>query len=251
MKVFVFIILFIIQLAFYALLIFLLGLGIWTLFKDPSMVKKLLRKIGVFSSQKEERSSRKQKKESSSKQDEKKPLLEETIRSVVKEEVGRMGNIIIRSFPQLVNVSQADIVNEIRYNRQLLEHLMASVEKMNKKEKTALEKFNVQPYPIVKYARMVDSSSPLGFRMESLSDESKGACYKLILTSATHANYRLITDMAIQGEIIAMFNPIITFGCEYDEEPIAVNEIIHIDDGLLELNSGIWCIKTKTKIKFE
>ena len=105
-------------------------------------------------------------------------------------------------------------------------------------------------YTSTKFARKVDKSLPLGLRIESLSDIRTAACYQIIINSDVQGCYRLITDLAIQREIIAMFNPIITSGCEYEEEPTATHEIIHIEDALLELHSGVWHIVKKAKIRF-
>ena len=184
------------------------------------------------------------------KQEEYKPSQEEIIRSIVKEEIERMGSKIIRSIPQPTSINQNEIINEIRYNRQLLERIMVSLDKKREPISPEPVKPKFKQYPITKFARMVDNSLPLGFRIESLSDISKGACYQIIINSDVHACYRLIADLAIQREIIAMFNPIITSGCEYEEEPTAINEIIHIEDGLLELHSGVWHIVKKAKIRF-
>lgn len=218
----------------------ILGWGVWTLVNNPTKIKELLLKA-ADSTRKEEHENQRQ--------EEYRPLQEDTIRSIVKEEIERMGNKIIRSFPQSTNISQSDIINEIRYNRQLLEQLV-SLNKGQEKTKPEPVKISFQQYPITKYARMVDSSSPLGFRMASLSDVSNSACYQIQINSETKAYYRLITDLTMQKEIIAMFNPIITSGCEYEENPTAINQIIHTEDGLLELHSGVWHIVQKAKIKF-
>ena len=164
--------------------------------------------------------------------------------------IERMGSKIIRSIPQPTSINQNEIINEIRYNRQLLERIMVSLDKKREPISPEPVKPKFKQYPITKFARMVDNSLPLGFRIESLSDISKGACYQIIINSDVQGCYRLITDLAIQREIIAMFNPIITSGCEYEEEPTAINEIIHIEDGLLELHSGVWHIVKKAKIRF-
>ncbi len=218
-----------------------LGWVVYPFVKDPSKINDLFQKATDLTRKESHKTQ---------KQEEYKPSKEEIIRSIVREEIERMGNKIIRSFPQPTNICQSEIVNEIRYNRQLLEHLMVSLDKRQEKVLSESVRPKIQQYPIVKFARMVDNSSPLGFRMASLSDISKGACYQIVINSESQANYRLITDLAIQKEIIAMFNPIITSGCEYDEDPTVLNEIIHIEDGLLELHSEVWQIIKKSKIKF-
>ena len=222
-------------------LIALVAWGIWTYINDPSKIKNVIKNV-TYSTVTEEPKVKKQ--------EEYKLSQEEIIRSIVKEEMERMGNKIIRSIPQPTSINQNEIINEIRYNRQLLERLMVSIDKKREPISPEPVKPKFKQSPITKFARMVDNSLPLGFRIESLSDISKGACYQIIINSDVQACYRLITDLTIQREIIAMFNPIITTGCEYEEEPTAINEIIHIEDGLLELHSGVWHIVKKAKIRF-
>ena len=222
-------------------LIALVAWGIWTYVNDPSKIKNMIRNMTDFTGSE---------KPKVKKQEEYKPSQEEIIRSIVKEEIERMGSKIIRSIPQPTSINQNEIINEIRYNRQLLERIMVSLDKKREPISPEPVKPKFKQYPITKFARMVDNSLPLGFRIESLSDISKGACYQIIINSDVQACYRLITDLTIQREIIAMFNPIITSGCEYEEEPTAINEIIHIEDGLLELHSGVWHIVKKAKIRF-
>lgn len=219
----------------------LIAWGIWTYINDPSKIKNMIKNVTDSTGNEEPKVK---------KQEEYKLSQEEIIRSIVKEEMERMGSKIIRSIPQPTSISQSEIISEIRYNRQLLERLMVSLDKKRDPVSPEPVKPKIKQYPITKFARMVDNSLPLGFRIESLSDMSKGACYQIIINSDVQACYRLITDLAVQREIIAMFNPIITFGCEYEEAPTAINEIIHIEDGLLELHSGVWHIVKKAKIRF-
>lgn len=215
--------------------------GIWTYINDPSKIKNIIKNVTDSTVTEEPKVK---------KREEYKPSQEEIIRSIVKEEIERMGSKIIRSIPQPTSINQYEIINEIRYNRQLLERLMVSIDKKREPISQESVKPKFKQYPITKFARMVDNSLPLGFRIESLSDISKGACYQIIINSDVQACYRLITDLTTQREIIAMFNPIITTGCEYEEEPTVINEIIHIEDGLLELHSGVWHIVKKAKIRF-
>ena len=219
----------------------LVAWGIWTYVNDPSKIKNMIKNVTDFTGTEDPKVK---------KQEKYKPSQEEIIRGLVKEEIERMGSKIIRSIPQPISINQNEIINEIRYNRQLLERIMVSIDKKREPISSESVKPKFKQYPITKFARMVDNSVPLGFRIESLSDISKGACYQIIINSDVQACYRLITDLAIQREVIAMFNPIITSGCEYEEEPTAINEIIHIEDGLLELHSGVWNIVKKAKIRF-
>ena len=222
-------------------LIALVAWGIWTYVNDPSKIKNIIRNMTDFTGSE---------KPKVKKQEEYKPSQEEIIRSIVKKEIEGMGSKIIRSILQPTSINQNEIIKEISYNRRLLERIMESIDKKREPISPESVKQKFKQYPITKFAQMVDNSLPLGFRIESLSDISKGACYQIIINSDVQACYRLITDLTIQREIIAMFNPIITTGCEYEEEPTAINEIIHLEDGLLELHSGVWHIVKKAKIRF-
>lgn len=215
-------------------LIALVAWGIWTYVNDPSKIKNMIRNMTDFTGSE---------KPKVKKQEENKPSQEEIIRSIVKEEIEQMGSKIISSIPQLTSINQNEIINEIR-------QLLVSIDEKREPISPESVKQKFKQYPITKFAQMVDNSLPLGFRIESLSDISKGACYQIIINSDVQACYRLITDLTIQREIIAMFNPIITSGCEYEEESTAINEIIHLEDGLLELHSGVWHIVKKAKIRF-
>lgn len=219
----------------------LVAWGIWTYVNDPYKIKNMIKNVTDSNGVEEPKVK---------KQEEYKPSQEEIIRSIVKEEIERMESKIIRSIPQPTSINQNEIISEIRYNRQLMERMIVSFDKKRETISPESVKPKFKQYPMTKFARMVDSSLPLGFRIESLSDISIGACYQIIINSDVQACYRLITDLAIQREIIAMFNPIITSGCEYEEEPTAINEIVHIEDGLLELHSGVWHIVKKAKIRF-
>lgn len=161
-----------------------------------------------------------------------------------------VGNRIISSFPQPADISQSAIIDEIMYNRQLLERLKAAIDNLEAKTLSEPAKPESRQFPVIRFAQMADNSSPLGFRMASLSDISHGACYQIVIDSETKACYRLITDLSVQREIIAMFNPIITSGCEYEELPAAINGFVNVEDGQLELHSGIWQIVKKAKIRF-
>lgn len=222
----------------FLLLVVLVVVGILIFVNDPSKIKNLFQNV-TDSSQDPNNSK-------GEKQEEYKPSQEETIRSIVKEEIERMGSKIIRSIPQPTSISQSAIINEIRHNRQLLERLIYS---FDKRQENAEPAKIALAYPIIKFARMVDSCSHVGFDAVSLSDTSKGACYQIIINSETQGSYRIITDPAIMSEIISLFNPIVTSGCEYDEKPETINGILHIEDGTLELRSGIWCIIKKAKIR--
>lgn len=226
------------------LVLCLIALLCWVIMyfiKNPSRIKVLFKKMEDLALKERHEYKKQEILESSQK---------EIIRSIVKEEVERVGNIIICSFPQQTNINQNKIINEIKYNRQLLERIIVSLDKKQEKVMAEIVEPKIKQYPIIKFARMIDSSSPLGFQAVSLSDISRGSCYQIMINSESQASYRLITDLAIQREIIAMFNPIITLGCEYDETPAVINEIVPIKDGLLELHSGVWHIVKKTKIRF-
>ena len=104
----------------------LLGWGIWICLKNPSKVNDLFQKV----TEPHHHDGHKVQEKT-----ENKPSQEELIRMIVKEEMGRIGNTIIQSFPRPVDINQSDIINEIIYNRRILEHLVTSLEKKPEKIK--------------------------------------------------------------------------------------------------------------------
>ena len=103
-------------------------------------------------------------------------------------------------------------------------------------------------YPETRYARLVDSLSPLGFIDAELLENDENAIYELEIQSNSTARYRLITDRDIQRSLVSTFTPYVTNGCEYEGNPMIINEIIHLDYGTLHLCDGIWCIENKARV---
>lgn len=103
-------------------------------------------------------------------------------------------------------------------------------------------------YPVIRYARLVDSLSPLGFIDAELLENDENAIYELEIQSNSTARYRLITDRDIQRSLVSTFTPYVTNGCEYEGNPMIINEIIHLDYGTLHLCDGIWCVENKARV---
>lgn len=103
-------------------------------------------------------------------------------------------------------------------------------------------------YPVIRYARLVDSLSPLGFIDAELLENDENAIYELVIQSNSTARYRLITDRDIQRSLVSTFTPYVTNGCEYEGNPMIINEIIHLDYGTLHLCDGIWCVENKARV---
>ena len=122
----------------------LIAWGIWTYINDPSKIKNMIKKVTDSTVTEEPKVK---------KQEEYKLSLEEIIRSIVKEEMERMGSKIIRSIPQPTSINQNEIINEIRYNRQLLERLMVSINKKREPISPESVKQKFKQYPITKFAR--------------------------------------------------------------------------------------------------
>ena len=79
-------------------------------------------------------------------------------------------------------------------------------------------------------------------------DGDENAIYELEIQSNSTARYRLITDRDIQRSLVSTFTPYVTNGCEYEGNPMIINEIIHLDYGTLHLCDGIWCIENKARV---
>lgn len=104
-------------------------------------------------------------------------------------------------------------------------------------------------YPITYYAQAVDSTHPLGFKIDSLTKVEDKSVFIITVKSELTASYCLIPDLQVQEAIISMFDPIITESSEYDNIPRNITQIITLQEGELILDSNVWKIVNKQKIK--
>lgn len=104
-------------------------------------------------------------------------------------------------------------------------------------------------FPIVRYSKLVDCNSPLGFMDSNLVATSKGCCFCIEIVSIGEAKYRLVQDADMKREALLMFNPVISTACAFDEKPAIINDVINSEDGILRLSDGVWVIEKKNRVK--
>lgn len=106
-------------------------------------------------------------------------------------------------------------------------------------------------YPQYRYSLMVDSHKPLGFRQDNIKTEEKSCAFQLILADDTHGTYQFVDDADIQIEILSAFNPLVTDSSEYENANGKFSKIKVVSPGVINFESGIWCIIKKQKVEFE
>lgn len=114
---------------------------------------------------------------------------------------------------------------------------------------TVLPSGIARSFPLVKYGRLVDCNSPLGFMDSNLSIDPAGRCFIIEITSDNSGRYRLVDNSDMKKEALQMFNPVISTGCQYDTAPTVINDAINIEDGIIRLYNGVWAIESKNKVK--
>lgn len=109
----------------------------------------------------------------------------------------------------------------------------------------------VSPKPIktIYYAKMVDSMTPLGFKIDNLKSTEDGCAFKIILTDDLKGCYELIDDREIQQEMLAAFNPLISDSSVYDFVPQNPTGISVVQPGTVVKENQVLRIVNKQKIK--
>lgn len=115
--------------------------------------------------------------------------------------------------------------------------------------KSVLPSSSHRSFPLVKYGRLVDCNSPLGFMDSNLSIDPAGCCFIIEITSDNSGRYRLVENSDMKKEALQMFNPVVSTGCQYDTVPTVINDAINIEDGKIRLYNGVWAIESKNKVK--
>lgn len=109
----------------------------------------------------------------------------------------------------------------------------------------------VSPKPVkpIYYAKMVDSMTPLGFKIDNLKSTEDGCAFKIILTDDLEGCYELIDDREIQQEMLAAFNPLISDSSVYDFVPQNPTGISVVQPGTVVKENQVLRIVNKQKIK--
>lgn len=102
----------------------------------------------------------------------------------------------------------------------------------------------------VYFAKFIDSTNPLGFKVENLQEEQEGCCFKIILLSPNQAEYEIVDDPSIQQEMIKIL-PLIEASSEYAFIPSKIAGIKQIAKGELFLEGTMWKVVKKQIIQFQ
>ncbi len=136
--------------------------------------------------------------------------------------------------------------------------LVKQVEQLNQnmqKEETPppIESSMVEvEYPQKRYAGIIDSDSPLGFRTENIKAEMTSSCvFQLTLADAANGTYQFVDDADIQKQILSAFDPVVTASSDYEISYGTISKIKIVSPGVIRLENGIWRIITKQKVEFE
>lgn len=140
----------------------------------------------------------------------------------------------------------------------LLRRLDAIQESIDQLKKTqanlSLSESHVQltphkPVKTIYYAKMVDSMSPLGFKIYNLKSTEDGCAFKIILTDDLEGSYEFIDDREIQQEILVAFNPLISDSSVYDLVPQNPTGISVVQPGTVVKENHVLRIVNKQKIE--
>lgn len=109
----------------------------------------------------------------------------------------------------------------------------------------------VSPKPIktIYYAKMVDSITPLGFKIDNLKSTEDGCAFKIILMDDLEGSYEFVDDKEIQQEMLAAFNPLISDSSVYDFVPQNPTGISVVQPGTVVKENQVLRIVNKQKIK--
>lgn len=136
-----------------------------------------------------------------------------------------------------------------------LEFIQESIDQLKEHHlEEPLSESHVQPAPpkseiTIYYAKMVDSNSPLGFKIENLKSIEDGCAFKITLTDNLEGNYEFVDDREIQQEMLAAFNPLISDSSTYDFVPQNPTKISGVLPGKVVKENNILRIVNKQKIK--
>ena len=99
------------------------------------------------------------------------------------------------------------------------------------------------------YAKMVDSTEPLGFKVENLKTTDDGCAFKITIINDNEGSYTFIEDNDIQQELLAAFNPLITDSSTFDTLPQNPTRISVEHAGTLIKEENVLRITNKQIIK--
>lgn len=99
------------------------------------------------------------------------------------------------------------------------------------------------------YSKMVDSPTPLGFKIDNLKKDEEGCAFKITIKNDTEGEYEFVCDKDIQQEILAAFNPLISSSSIYDNVPQNPTNISVVQPGTVVKENNVLKIVNKQKIE--
>lgn len=103
--------------------------------------------------------------------------------------------------------------------------------------------------PRIYYAKMVDSTNPLGFRIESLKSTAVGCAFKIIITDNQNGTYETVDDREIQQEMLSAFNPLISDSSDYAFVPQYPKGFNVVSSGIIVKENNVFRIVNKQRIE--
>lgn len=125
--------------------------------------------------------------------------------------------------------------------------------KVQRMEKSSSEN-QIQSVPskhviTVFFAKMVDSKSPLGFKIDNLKTKEDGCAFKITLVDDLEGNYEIVDDKEIHQEMLAAFNPLISDSSDCDIVPQNPTDVSVVIPGVVVKENNVLRIVNKQKIK--
>lgn len=105
------------------------------------------------------------------------------------------------------------------------------------------------PMPRIYYAKMVDSTNPLGFRIESLKNTADGCAFKITITDDRGGTYETVDDREIQQEMLSAFNPLISDSSDYAFVPQYPTGFNVVSPGTIVKENNVFQIVNKQRIE--
>lgn len=136
-----------------------------------------------------------------------------------------------------------------------LDAIQESIEQLKKTQaKLSLSESQVQlspskPVKTIYYTKMVDSMSPLGFKIDNLKSTEDGCAFKIILAGDKEGSYEFIDDKETRLDILAAFNPLISDSSVYDFVPQYPTGISVVQPGTVVKENHVLRIVNKQKIE--
>lgn len=136
-----------------------------------------------------------------------------------------------------------------------LDAIQETLDKLNEHETELIpsdSQVQLEPPKLVKsiyYAKMVDSVSPLGFKIDNLKRTEEGCAFKITLTDDLEGNYEIVDDREVQQEMLAAFKPLISDSSIYDFVPQNPTGVSVVLPGTVVKENHILRIINKQKIE--